>query len=193
MRFTLDTNCLIDVEDGRPAAPFVRELVSLHRKNGINVAVSAIGASERQRNGGYAENFASFQEKLTGIGCEALELLPPLAYTDICYWDYCVAADAGDSLEREIHEVLFPNVEYLWSDFANKHAIPLDAHDKKWRNAKCDVLGMWCHIKHGGGVFVTSDDNFHAESKRNRLVAFGAGVIARPQQALAIARGHVAI
>ena len=43
----------IDVEEGRPSAPFVRELVSLHEQNGINVVVSAIGASERQRAGGY--------------------------------------------------------------------------------------------------------------------------------------------
>lgn len=47
-RFTLDTNCIIDIEDARPNKPFVRDLVELHGKDGINVAVSAIGASERQ-------------------------------------------------------------------------------------------------------------------------------------------------
>jgi hypothetical protein len=61
MRFTLDTNRIIDVEENRPNAPFVRELVSLHGTNRINVAVSAIWASERQRMGGYAEKISEFQ------------------------------------------------------------------------------------------------------------------------------------
>jgi len=60
-RLTLDTNCLIDVEDERPSGPFIREIVSRHGRNGINVAVSAIGASERQRNKGYAQNFSEFR------------------------------------------------------------------------------------------------------------------------------------
>lgn len=188
MRFTLDTNCIIDVEDGRPSATFVRELVGLHGKNGINVAVSAIGASERQRTGGYAQNFAEFQAKLKTAGFDALELLPPLAYMDICYWDHCVMADENDPLERQIHEVLFPNIEFMWADYAKARGLPADALDKTWRNTKCDVLALWCHIRHGGGVFVTSDENFHAETKREKLRALGAGTIALPQDALALAK-----
>jgi hypothetical protein len=61
MCFTLDTNCIIDVEENRPNAPFVRELVSLHGTNGINVAVSTTWASERQRMGRYAVKFSEFQ------------------------------------------------------------------------------------------------------------------------------------
>lgn len=188
MRFTLDTNCLIDVEDERPSAPFVRELVSLHGQNGINVAVSAIGASERQRAGGYAQNFSEFQAKLKAIGFDALELLPSLAYMDLCYFDHCVMADGGDTLEQEIHRVLFPNIEFMWIDYARARSLHVDTLDKNWRNAKCDVLGLWCHIKHGGGVFVTSDGNFHAAMKQDKLRALGAGTIALPERALALAK-----
>lgn len=78
MRFTLDMNCLIDVEEGRSSAPFIRDLVSLHKQNGINIAISAIGASERQRTGRYAESFSEFQEKLKANGFDNLELLLPL-------------------------------------------------------------------------------------------------------------------
>ena len=183
MRFTLDTNCLIDVEEGRPDGTYIREIVSRHG-NGINVAVSAIGASERQRNGGYARNFSDFQKKLNAIGFGDLELLLPLAYMDICFWDHCVMADEADTLERDIHNVLFPNIEFLWIDYANARGLPVDSLDKNWRNAKCDVLGLWCHIKHGGGVFVTSDGNFHAATKQGTLSALGAGTIACPKDAL---------
>jgi hypothetical protein len=51
----------LDVEENRPNAPFVRELVSLHGTNGINVAVSAIEAPEHRPMGGYAEKFSEFQ------------------------------------------------------------------------------------------------------------------------------------
>lgn len=183
VRFTLDTNCLIDVEEARVDAPYIRELVS-RQGNGITVAVSAIGASERQRNGGYAQSFSEFQQKLNAIGFGGLEILLPLAYMDICFWDHCVMADEADTLERDIHGVLFPNIEFLWIEYASARGLPVDAIDKNWRNAKCDVLGLWCHIKHGGGVFVTSDGNFHAATKQGKLKALRAGTIAYPKDAL---------
>lgn len=183
VRFTLDTNCLIDVEEARADGPYIRELVS-RLGNGITVAVSAIGASERQRNGGYARSFSEFQQKLNAIGFGGLEILLPLAYMDVCFLDHCVMADEADTLERDIHSVLFPNIEFLWVEYANARGLPVDAIDKNWRNAKCDVLGLWCHIKHGGGVFVTSDGNFHAATKQGKLKALGAGTIAYPKDAL---------
>lgn len=188
MHFTLDTNCIIDVEEGRPNAPSVRELVGLHGKNGINVAVSAIGASERQRAGGYAQNFSEFQAKLAAVGFNVLELLLPLAYLDICFWDHCVMVNENETLERQIHDVLFPSIEFTWPDYASARGLSIDAIDKNWRNAKCDVLGIWCHIKRGGGVFVTSDMNFH--NKREKLAALGAGTIAMPADALVIVRNE---
>lgn len=187
-RFTLDTNCIIDIEDARPNKPFVRDLVELHGKDGINVAVSAIGASERQRTGGYARNFSEFREKLKAIGLDHIELLPPLAYWGVCFWDHCVMADGADPLERQIHEILFPNIEFDWVNYAKARELPVDTIDKNWRNAKCDVLALWCHIKHGGGIFVTSDSNFFAETKREKLQALGAGIIAIPLDALALAK-----
>lgn len=189
-RFTLDTNSLIDIEEGRPNAPFIREIVSRHGK-GINVAVSAIGASECQRNGRYAQNFSEFKDKLRAIGLQDLELLPPLAYWDVCFWDHCVSADEKDTLESQIHAILFPAIEFLWPEYANARGLPIDnaSLDKTWRNAKCDVLGLWCHIEHGGGVFVTSDTNFHAITKQPALKALGVGAIAYPKDAAALAGG----
>jgi hypothetical protein len=186
-RFTLDTNCAIDVEEGRPDAPFIRELVDRHGRN-INVAISAIGASERLRDKSYAKNFSQFQRKMEAIGFEALELLPPLAYIDIFFWDCCVMADETESLERDIHSVLFPNIEFMWVEYAKVRGLPVDAMDRNWRNAKCDVLGLWCHIRHGSGVFVTSDSNFHASTKQDKLRALGAGTIAYPKDAATLAK-----
>lgn len=187
-RFTLDMNCLIDVEDERTNGSFIREIVSCHGRNGINVAVSAIGASERQRNKRYAQNFSEFQEKLKAIGFDGLEILLPLAYMDVCFFDHCVMVDETDTLESDIHAVLFPSIEFMWVDYAKARGLPVDALDTNWRNAKCDVLGLWCHIKHGGGIFVTSDGNFHTLTKRDKLKALGVGTIAYPKAAAALAK-----
>ncbi|MBU6482635.1 MAG: hypothetical protein KGS09_19100 [Nitrospirae bacterium] len=184
MRFTLDTNCLIDVEEERPNASFIRDLVALHGKNGITVAISSIGASERQRAGGYAQNFSEFQAKLKTIGFEGLEHLPPLAYWNICFFDHCVMSGENNTLEQDIHNVLFPNIEFMWVDYAKARGLAVDSIDKNWRNAKCDVLALWCHIKHDRDVFVTSDLNFHATAKRDKLKALGVGAVAYPKDAL---------
>lgn len=97
-------------------------------------------------------------------------------------------ADGADPLERQIHEILFPNIEFDWVIYAKARELPVDTINKNWRNAKCDVLALWCHIKHGGGIFVTSDSNFFAETKREKLQALGAGIIAIPLDALALAK-----
>ena len=186
-RFTLDTNCIIDVEEVRANGKFVRGLVELNGKDCVIVAVSAIGASERQRSGGYAQNFSEFREKLKAIGFYGLELLPPLAYSDVCFWEHCVAADEMDNLERKIHEILFPTIQFAWVEYAKARGLPEGTLDKTWRNAKCDVLALWCHIKHGGGVFVTSDTNFHAKTKKTGLDTLGVGTVAYPEEALRLA------
>jgi len=188
MRFTLDTNCIIDVEDGRPSRPHVQQLVAVCRERGFPVGVSAIGASERKRNGGYAKTFSEFQEKLKAVGLDSLELLLPPAYADVSYCDYCVCGDENDPLERQIHAVLFPGIPFLWSDCASSQRGPDDVLFRKWKNAKCDVLALWCHITHRGDVFVTSDLNFHAQTKHDRLQSLGGGAIAMPIDALAVAK-----
>ncbi|HEY6973682.1 MAG TPA: hypothetical protein VI359_05205 [Nitrospiraceae bacterium] len=95
-------------------------------------------------------------------------------------------ADKNDTLEQDIHNVLFPNIEFMWVDYAKARDLAVDSLDKNWRNAKCDVLTLWCHIKHCGDVFVTSDSNFHATTKRDNLKALGAGIVAYPKRGTAV-------
>jgi hypothetical protein len=61
--------------------------------------------------------------------------------------------------------------------------------ERDWRNKKCDVLSMWCHIYYGGDIFVTSDKNFF--KKLPPLLEIGVGDILRPCDALARIREHL--
>lgn len=186
MKLTLDTNCIIDVAESRPAAQHILDLVHAHKTGVIDVAVTAVSASERQPGGQGLQHFGEFQERLAGLGLGGLNLLMPLQYWGVTFWGYAVwASREMVALEEKIHHVLFPTIEYHWTEYCAKHNLDPEAGlDKKWRNAKCDVLSMWCHIHYKRDIFVTSDGNFHKPSKRQALIALGAGRIEFPESAL---------
>ena len=90
--------------------------------------------------------------------------------------------------ERQIHELLFPDIELDYRDYCERRGIDRTGHpiDRKWRNAKCDVQLLWSHIHYDGDVLVTNDDNFFKESKAARLADLGASTITRPEGLLSL-------
>ncbi len=189
--FTLDTNCIIAVDERRPEAAAVRALAEAHADRTADVAVVAISASERQVGGRYIANFVEFRERMAALEIAHLGMIPPLAYWDITFWDYSVwSAPPMLELEQRIHEALFPNVEFVWQSYCLANDInPESSPAGKWRNCKCDVLALWCHIHGNRDVFVTSDQNFHAASKKPTLINLGARRIEYPNDAAALLPG----
>jgi hypothetical protein len=186
-RFTLDTNCVIAVEENRSEAAAVRTLYEAHLRGLIELSVVAISASEKQLDGKTLQNFQEFIDRLTRIGLERCNIAKPMLYFDVCFFDWAYwGSDEMEKLEAEIHSILFPNIEFLWRDYHLARNLPEDTIDHKWRNAKCDTLALWSHIWHGGDVFATSDGNFHAATKRAPLKKLGVGAIEYPDQAMTI-------
>jgi len=184
--FTLDTNCIIALENDEPTAPAIRALLRAHDYGAATVAVAAITASERQRNQRQLQNFSEFQQRLAALKLDSLEILRPIFYWDISFWDWCYWADERMlALERKIHEVLFPDVPFLWPEYCAANGLdPNESlQNSAWQNYKCDVLSLWSHIHATRDVFVTSDRNFHAETKKPRLIALGSGRIERAEAA----------
>ena len=186
---TLDTNCIIDLENNAKAARYIRTLIRMHEDRRINLRVVAISASERKRDRTYAANFSEFKERIAAIGLGNVEILRSIAHFDITYFDWCIlAGDENDpmmELERRVHEILFPEIQFFYKEFCKKNGIDINsALDPRWRNAKCDVLAMWSHIYYGGGVFVTRDSNFLEPTKKSLLVTLGAGEIVEPNEAV---------
>lgn len=189
LRLTLDTNCLIDLEQHSAQALFLNEIVTAHHRGSIKLCVVAISASERLKDGKFAENFSAFENKLAELNLSSSKVLIPLFYWDITFWDHCLCGD-NDSLELQIHEILFPNLPFLWADYCDATGVNTNAitSDRKWRNAKCDVLALWSHIHYKADAFVTSDLNFHKVTKRPHLIALGAKEIFTPEQAATFIR-----
>lgn len=189
MKITLDHNCLIALEKNENQASYIKELIAMHDNKEVAVRLVGIGASERLKGGIYALNFNEFKTRIAAIGLAHLDILQPINYWDITFWDWGIYADDQMvQLERKIHEVLFPNIEFDYVIFCQRQGLSPNSKeiDRKWRNAKCDVLTVWSHIYYGGEIFVTADiPAFLRETKKSRLIALGAGDILTPAGAVA--------
>lgn len=179
---TLDMNCVIDLEEERQNAPHIRDLLRRHSEGAVRLSVPAIGGSERQPGGTYAENFSHFRRKLAAVGLGTVELLQPPIILDVTFLDWSIVInDAMEQRIREVQRVLFPHLPYDYGDYCASRGIERKTPmDRKWMNARCDALALWSHLHYRGDVFVTSDQNFHAGTKKPALLALGAGAIVYP-------------
>lgn len=187
--FTLDSHCIISIDEGGQDAAFVRRLIDAHTAGKAQVAVVAISAAEKQRTGSYLDNFDAFRDRLAALGLAHLEILKPMACFDISFPGWCIEADEGmAALEKQVHDILFPQSQFTWEDFADANSLDPDSLSPHgdWRSRKCAVQEMWTHIHSKRDVFVTADDEFHKPAKKAALAALGAAQIERPAQAAAL-------
>ena len=185
-RFTLDTNCLIDLENEAPSAEYIRKLYRYHTTGKIRLYLPAVAASEQPRKGREIKTFDCFIKRISDAGIPDVELLRPYMFMNLSFLDYSMLTDDHMmKLDRDIHQILFPRLPYRYGEYCsmreqNPEKLPIE---RKWRNAKCDVMIAWCHIFHHGDVLVTRDGNFLKATKKPRLLALGAGEIVFPEAA----------
>ena len=184
LKITLDNNCLISLDNDDEDSSIIRQIVGLQTSKKAQVFVPAIAASENKQGNKQYANFREFEEFLRKIGCDDCHALDPLAYADVTYLNHCVLDPS--ELEEPIHRILFPRIPFKYADYRRFCGIVPNENvlDRKWRNAKCDVLAMWCHIHYGNDAFITNDRNFHKVTKKPRLIGLGAKEILRPREVL---------
>jgi hypothetical protein len=174
--FTLDTNCLIDLEEGRPGAEYVRQLLTASQNGHANVAIIASMASERQLGGTLLESFEQFQHRLRDVGLGHLQILPPLARYGFSFFDFAIyKSDETEEREKEIFRALFPSTHPDWPAEATARGVEQDDTESvaygAWRNRMCDAQALWAHEYHGMEYFVTSDKNFGRRVSQERSLA----------------------
>ncbi|THV17120.1 hypothetical protein [Rhizobium rhizophilum] len=160
--FTLDTNCIIDVDESRPAAPSVQALLSAWAVGNVDLALVASSASERQQGGLYLSNFETFDQRRNALGFGGIPLLPSMARWNLSFFGQSLYG-SPEGLEREalIYGALFPSSPFEWADYARAKGVAVDdlgssAH-ARWRNQILDAQALWAHDHAGRQVFVTSD------------------------------------
>ena len=173
-KFTLDTNCIIELEENRPNAEHLRKLVKAWTNGQIELAVVAVSASENQKSGTAHGDFSAFEEKFVNIGLDGAQHLLPLAIWDVCYWDHALWPDNEmERLESEIRGILFPNIPVKPSEKIE--------HNSQWRNNLCDILIAWSHALHQWDYLVTDDKNFH--DHKDELKKMGINEVLNPKEA----------
>lgn len=185
-KFTLDTNCIIDVDLERPSAPAIQTLVQAHRDGRADVAFVAVSASERQPGDYYLPKYDDFTARLTDLGLADIPQILGLMAWDLTYWDKALWGDEETGRrERAIHQMLFPNIDYGWGDFAQAKGVSTEDDTssayKKWRNAWCDRQMLWSHDHHKRDVFVTRDSNFKRKVEQSSTEDFA---ICTPEEAV---------
>src|SRR5215510_3628437 len=186
--FTLDSSCIDAINEGRAEVKFIRMLADAHTAGKAKVAVVALSAAEKHQVGSYFDDFDAFRDHLAAVDLARLEILKPMACFDISFSDWCIEGDETmQALEKQIHDILFPQSQFTWEDYCEEHGIdPSFSLRGDWRKFKCDVQSLWAHIQNKRDVFVTLDDNFHKPANKPALIGLGAGLIEHPQQALAL-------
>ncbi len=185
-RLTLDTNCLINLENRTSQHKSVRALIDAHRAGKLVACVPAIAASENQPGGMRRTNYKEFQAWLEQLDAADLKEVPPMGYWGIMFWGHGVwSSERARQVERAIHDVLHPRITFEYADYCAEHDLDPAAKptDRRWLNAKCDVQAMWSHIHAENNAFITEDRRFLRSERRTRLFALGADNIMTPDEA----------
>ncbi len=197
LSLTLDTNCIVHLETGwEPAASSLREVIEFQRAGEIRLRVIAIASAENQSVDNPITSYADFTALVQRVGLADAEIVTTITPWGMGYWGGQVLYGSVEqfAFANKIYQTLFPSDgDGTYKDYCQRRAIPADTPpDRTWINRKCDAFTLWGHIFHDGDIFVTSDGNFHKQTRHKKLIALGAKAIMRPAEAVAFLQqlGH---
>jgi hypothetical protein len=191
MRFTLDWNCVIEVEEQRRQAAAVQALIAAHRSGQVEVALLAASASENTRSKMLPGNASLFKARVSALNWDDLPLVPMPGIWGLSYWGH--AYDVADTAAFEhkfgdIWAVIAPRVardpqEHLKeSQSLEGGAIQSEALSR-WRNTWCDVMSAYTHIQEKQEVFVTNNTR-DFQDHHEALAILGMACIVTPRDAV---------
>lgn len=193
MKLTLDWNCVIEVEEGRPQASYVQDLVSAHRNCEIEVSLLAASASENTKSMRFPGNASIFKKRVALLGWEDLPMVLMPGIWGLSYWDFCFFVGDGESFERDMDalwKIIAPKVprkpldhvtvgQTLDDNWLQSEAL------SKWRNTWCDVISAYSHIHAAQNIFVTNNTR-DFQDNAIALAALGMEHITTPAKTLSL-------
>lgn len=193
MKLTLDWNCVIEVEEDRPQAAYVRDLVDRHRKGQFEVALLAASASENSRSKRFPGNATIFVRRVSALGWQDLPLVPMPAVLGLSYWDFCYCVGDDEKFQTDMDtlwQAIAPNVpkepsDHLPSGMSLSDGAIHSEHLWKWRNTWCDVISAYFHVHERRDIFVTNNIR-DFQNRLDKLSALGMRHIVTPAETLAV-------
>lgn len=196
MKLTLDWNCIIEVEENRPQATAVRDLISRHRNGQLEVALLAASASENSKSKRFPGNATLFVERASALGWSDLPIVPMPGVFGLSYFDFCFYVGDAEKFQKDMDalwKVIAPNVPRRPVDHLPEGILLTDEaiqseHLWKWRNAWCDVVSAYSHIYAGRDIFVTNNTR-DFQNNADKLSALGMQCVASPIESLSAVGG----
>jgi hypothetical protein len=193
MKLTLDWNCVIEVEEGRPQAPAVKGLIDAHRKGLVEVALLAASASENTKSKVFPGNASLFMRRVSALGWDDLPLVPMPIIIGLSYINHAYIVGDAEDLKHKfdaLWRVIAPRIardakSHLSSGRSLDDAAIQSEDLFKWRNTWCDVLSAYTHIHQRRDVFVTNNTH-DFQAHRAALATLGMTAIATPAEAVAL-------
>jgi hypothetical protein len=176
--FTLDHNCIIDVEKENPnpeelaRRPHILSLLVLQKKKLVQLAIGIASASERLKDQGYPNDIGNFESRIAKLGFGDCLTNPVLGTWGMTFWGHFVwSGPSEQARELLIFKTLFPGIEPDWQKTAQIAGVnPNDKTStpyKNWRNRVLDTKAYWGHDHSGIDYFVSSDTNFGRKLHNN--------------------------
>ena len=188
MKLTLDTNCIIALENGEAAASEIHQLVQHAQTGKVELAILGISASENQKAFYHDQDFIGFQNRVSELGLGKLAILKPIAIWDVTFWDWCIFSTEEDAkLLNDLRLAIFPKSEPNWVKRAAANGIDVNDNtckeSKKWKNELCDAQIAWATIHNKYDALVTLNT---LDFQRNQLAlkSLGLPAVWTPEEAL---------
>jgi hypothetical protein len=188
VKLTLDTNCIIALENAESSASAIRQLVQYAHEGIVELAILGISASENQRAFYHGQDFTGFQNRISSLGLGKLDILKPIAIWDVTFWDWCIMPTDKDlKLLKDLWGTIFPKSETDWQKRATLNGVDVNdastKESKKWRNELCDAQIGWATIHYGYDALVTLNTS-DFQSNTLALSKLGMPAVWEPQEAV---------
>jgi hypothetical protein len=172
IQIALDWNCVIDLEEDRLAAPYLRHILAWRDQGIVHLCMAGAHRLENPRSWDVPTiNQETWEEKLRNVGLAGIELREAKSRfgiqldrwvmeemqnrlspgTDFLFYVYC-ARSGVDPIDRRRH----PTLDAVYQEVEDDQKYVL----RKWTNDKCDALSLYTYSTWAGpdDLFVTSDD-----------------------------------
>lgn len=197
MKLTLDWNCIIEVEENRSQAQYVRELVIRHRDGQFEVALLAASASENLRSKRFPGSANAFTERVSALGWSDLPLVRMPGVQGLSFVNFSYLVGDGEKFKRDMDalwQAIAPRVprnpcDHLPSGMEYCNGTLQSEELSKWRNTWCDVVSAYSHIQERRDIFVTNNTR-DFQKNRDKLSALGMRIIATPAETVSLVNKH---
>jgi len=177
-KVTIDHNSIVALDKESAGAPLtakdaeialaMKGVLELAQKGQVEIILPAIAASERQPKGTRIGNFSDFKAKLAKLGIVPKEYSLPEMRLGVSFLGYATLGFSGPEwavVQREIQQIIHPTMD--WHDTTHKN----------WRNRYCDVSTMLAHLMANADLFISDDNVFLSQQKKDALLRLGANRI----------------